>query len=169
MLSVRNLDKFAASLDAWLEDTGDTVAHVANGLTVELFNEILPTSPQFSGDFAGNWQYSINTVNTTFNPLNLLDQPKQAAFKAGDHPAIAYSKAMNKGRDASYKLGDTFYLANSAYHDEAYAVMIENEEINFRRWAGNRGATVDEAFRKVLPKYTNITKQQAYKLARKKL
>lgn len=168
-VEVRNIDKFALGVERWLEKTEDRVMHVANGIAVELFEEVLRTSPQFSGDFAANWQYSINSINSTFNELNLLDDPARPSFGAGSHPAIQYAKTMNKGRDTGYQLGDTLYIANSAYHDEPYALLIENQQINFRRWAGNRGATVQHAFLTVLPKYENVSPLAATRLARKKL
>lgn len=168
-VSVRNLDKFVESCDRWLEKTTDTVMHVANGITVELFEQVLETSPQFSGDFAANWQYSINQVNTTFTELNLQDDPDQGSFSAGDRTAINYAKVMNKGRDSSYRLGDTFFVSNSAKHDEPYAILIENNQINFRRWAGNRGETINHAVRTVMPRYDHISPMQARRLARKKL
>lgn len=162
------MDTFVDHLDSWFDKVEAETAHVANGITVELFREILQTSPQSSGDFVGNWQYSINGINRTFNELNLLDQDK-GLFRAGDSQAITYAKAMNKGRDANYKLGDTFYLSNSAAHAEPYALKIENGTINFRSYVGNTGETIAKALMAVLPKYINVSKLQANKLARTKL
>lgn len=167
-IHVKNVESFISHVDQWFDKVETETAHVANGLTVELFKEILQTSPQLSGDFAGNWQYSINGINRTFNALNFLDQGKPL-FKVGDHQAITYARAMNKGRDVGYKLGDTFFLSNSAVHDEPYALKIENGTINFRSYVGNTGETVANAFRNVLPKYVSISKLQAHKLARTKL
>lgn len=164
----RNIDAFATGLDRWLDAVEDEVADVANGLTVKLFNHIVEISPQYSGDFAGNWQYSVNTINTTFTPLNLLDQsPLRIPFLQGGKQAITYAKAMNKGRDTNYKLGDTFYISNSAVHDEAYALKIENNEIKFR--PGNQGGTIARALATVAPAYYTVGKADVQALRRTKL
>lgn len=165
-VGIRNLDKFIGSLDTWIEKVQDETMHVANGIVATIFHDILQRSAQSSGDFAGNWQYSINYVNTTFNELNLRDQGKPL-FKVGDHQAITYAKAMNRGRDKGYKIGDTFYLSNSAEHEEPYAMKIERNQIDFRY--PNQGETRAKAIKNIVDQYSKVSKMQAQILKRKKL
>lgn len=172
-VEIKNVEQVARQWDEWMAAVEQEVADVANGITVELFNKILEFSPQFSGDFVGNWKYSINKVDVSFESLPFLDaQPagRLEPFHCGSMPAIIYARQMNKGKDHGYKLGDTFYLSTSAEHDDAYAPMIEEEgRIKFRPDTGNAAKPVERAIVAVMPQYTTITRQQAQRLKKEKL
>lgn len=168
---VKNLDRLQDQFDTWVDQVEQSTADAANGMAVELFNALLQNSPQWSGDFVGNWQYQINNITPYFNELNLLDHRSyhKDVFRRGDMPAIRYAQSMNKGRDSMYKLGDTFYLHNSAVHTEPYAQKIEAGSINFRRDVGNEGRVIYRSLMDVAPKYTHITEAHVNKLRKKKL
>lgn len=169
-LHIKNLEHFTRHVDSWVDKVGVETAQVANGMAVEMFEMLLKISPQYSGDFAANWQYSRNIPNTNFSELNLLDQdPSRTPFGAGSRPAINYATVMNKGRDTFVKLGDTFYLSNSAAHHEPYALKIERNTINFRTEAGNAGKVVERTVNYLWPTYTSLNALQVKRLRGKKL
>lgn len=172
-IKIKNLDKFSEQLSHWTDKVEEQVMDTANGITVELFNTLLQESPQYSGDFVGNWQYQINGITPTFREINLLEETRKweesGPYKRGSMPAITYAKAMNKGRDHTYQFGDTFYLHNSATHNEPYALKIEEGTINFRYEVGNSGQVVARSMAAVAPKYTTVGAGQARRLKRKKL
>lgn len=165
-----SIDKFAQHVDSWVEKVKEETAQVARGLAAEAFQLILQNSPQYSGDFVGNWQFSVNAINTTFTKLNLLDQdPIREPFGAGSKPGITYAQVMNKGRDEYIKLGDTMYISNSAVHDEPYALKIEEGTINFRHHAGNQGHVIERTLKNLAPRYMEINPIQVQRLRRKRL
>jgi len=169
MIQVKTNDKaFLKDIQRWADVTARETADIANGIAVEALNQVLRTSPQYSGDFAGNWNYSINVPDVHFEMLHLMRGRKKVPFQAGDLPAIHHAQARNKGRDTGYKLGDTFYLTNAAVHyGENYAVMIETGQIKFR--PGHTGATASNAVAHLGSKYKHLTKAQSFRLREKKL
>ncbi|OFV49700.1 MULTISPECIES: hypothetical protein [Oligella] len=169
-LKAANLRKFEHEMNKWIKESELEATEVARGLAVTGFNQILERSAQRSGDFAANWQFSINAVNYTFKNLKLL--PEGASpddwFIMGDKPAINYAKQNNKGRDRGYKLGDTFYVSNSATNaGNDYAVWIEEGSINFRE--GNLGMPVASAMIYIGSLYGHIGKVQVQQLIAERL
>lgn len=145
MIKVRNSKQARKSMMKWIKESTQEAAEVANGLTVTAFVQILEHSAQQTGDFAGNWQYSINSVNYEFKELGLAEEEADW-FIMGDTPAIIHAMQNNHGRDRGFKLGDTFHIANSAkggIHGDAYAHKIESGAIKFR--SGNMGMPVANA------------------------
>ena len=161
-LTASNLDQFFASIDRWIDDAEKLTVAVARGLSSELFNYAVRLSPQYSGDFAGNWKYAVGSPDTSFEPLGLLHKrrgrshrdwwgddgsglwAKAEPFIQGDAPAINAAISLNSGNDLEFqRLGQTAYISNSAAHTDFYAWKIENNQINFR--AGNTGATGQRA------------------------
>jgi hypothetical protein len=156
-LTASNLDQFFASIDRWIDDAEKLTVAVARGLSSELFNYAVRLSPQYSGDFAGNWKYAVGSVDASFEPLGLRGarrsvgrgediwaKPTTEPFIQGDAPAINAAISLNAGNDLDFqRLGQIAYVSNSAAHTDFYAWKIENNQINFR--AGNTGATGQRA------------------------
>lgn len=163
-----------AAIDQWLEDVDVLAAGVARGLSVELFNEAVKNSAQYSGDFASNWRYSVGHIDTTFVPLMATHPGRQEHGHLerfliepriqGDARAIRWAKAGNAGKDLAFtKLGQTAYISNSAVHDEPYAWLIEENQIKFR--TGNSGAPLSRALKKVEGQYgATISRTEALRL-----
>lgn len=185
---ITNLPKVEADLDAWLLSAVKRVTDVTRGLSVVLFKGVLRNSPQFSGDFTANWKYALNTVDASFTPNVFPDavgvsekimwgdarrggylKVKRTAvsFIAGSSPAINHAMAANKGKAAAFRLGDTINISNSAYHDEAYAMLIEDNAIKFR--PGNTGVPARRAAATLLTTYANMSEATADTLARMKI
>lgn len=166
--------QFSAKIDDWLLGVDRMAVGVARGLSVKLFYKLLNHSPQFSGDYAANWQYSIGLPNSTFRTGLFADQKVRigeygrisgaTSNKSAGHPeAIAYAVANNAGRDAAVKLGVPIFISNSAQHDDAYAWLIENNQIKFR--PGNAGAVARLSAAEVIGRYAHIGKAEAIALS----
>lgn len=169
-LKAKNLRKFEREMNKWIHKSEQEAADVARGLAVVGFNQILEQSAQRHGDFVANWQFSINNVNYHFENLELIpyDSDELDWFIMGDSPAINYAKQNNKGRDRGYKLGDTFYVANSATNSgDDYAIRIEKGNIEFR--VGNMGMPVASATLYLGAWYGLVGKAQAKALQKEKL
>lgn len=169
-VSVTNAKEIGDQFDRWINSVEALTADVGHGLTAEIFNYLLQESPQFSGDFAGNWQVSLNAINPDFEELGLLGQikGKKDVYFKGSMPAIMHAKAANQGRTQGYKVGDAFYIANSAVHDgNKYALKIEAETVNFRQ--GHQGAVIKRALMAIAPMYERVSAAQVLRLRRRKL
>jgi hypothetical protein len=159
MLSINNTSSFNAQLTAWNKELEQTAEDVAKGLAREILITLSENSAQYSGDFAANWNLSVGAPNYEYKEdiFNLLSPEIM-----GHRRAIDYS--INKMNRASlpFTLGQTLYVTNSSIHDEDYAPMIENNEIDFR--PGNIGSPMERTLTKVTSKYMNINHIQTLKL-----
>lgn len=169
-LKVKNQKKFTRAINKWIDEATKEAADVARGLAVVGFNQVLEQSAQRSGNFAGNWQFSINQVNYDFKDLGLLskDADELDWYIMGDLPAINYAISNNKGRDKGYVLGDTFYISNSAHEGaDNYAIRIEKGEIEFR--PGNMGMPAASAALYLSAYYGRIGKAEAATLKKERI
>lgn len=165
-----------AQIRAWSAKAEKLATDVARGLGIDAFRHVLEISPQYSGDFAANWKYSLNFVDTTFDvgvvtPSNKYKGHAQNfraeyAFSQGDWPARNYALAANAGRASAFQLGDTAYISNSSEHDEPYAWLIEKNKIRFRpENSAYGGETVQQTVEYLRGRYSDITLSQARRLA----
>ena len=138
MIEVLNLDSFDATVQGWFKAVEAAAAEAAVGLAHEAFEQILETSPQFSGDFAANWTVATTATASSFQP-NALDGYRPDAkgrntlpplFQMGSSPAMDY--ARSKAKWPKIKLGESLFLTNSASHEEPYAFLIEHGLIRLR-------------------------------------
>lgn len=148
-----------------------TAEAVTKGLVFRMLNTILYNSPQFSGDFAANWRISIGTPDYTFEPISIGDifhfMPRGSnPRKQGDPVPINKSLARMPAL-AGFKLGQVIWLTNSAYHDESYAILIEENRINFRPENPSGGRVVAKAIQMVQSRYSRISKNDAMTLAKR--
>ena len=160
-LKVDNTD-FAATAKLWLAAVRGHTAQVATGLSRELLNVILYTGPQYSGDFVANWNVSVGTPNYTFRRTN--ESVRYMRVQQEGSPR-AIGKALGRAHVGKLTLGETIWLANGAYHDESYAVMIEMNQIKFRPENPSGGRVVARAIQKVGNRYAKIDKASAMRLS----
>lgn len=130
VIKVENLDTFDATVQRWFADVEKAAAEAAVGLAREAFDQLLETSPQFSGDFVANWKVSKSPGDPGFEVDAVGGFNRAAPYKMGDSPAMSYARANAKW--PKIKLGESVYLSNSAKHDEPYAFKIERGQINLR-------------------------------------
>lgn len=137
MFKIKNHNKVLADIDKWMADVEAEYLRIAVALMRMMLSQSLKYSPQYSGDFAANWNLSVNLIDVTFNegvfPSKRFPVPDgQEPFQRGDAPAISYAFKANDGKLGSAKLGDTLWLANSAAHHDLYAWKIEDNLIKLR-------------------------------------
>jgi hypothetical protein len=128
-LRATNLDAFFAAIEAWAEEQEQLATKVAVGIAYHALYHIANNSAQFLGDFAANWNVSVGSADESFTE-NILNTDRVRI--QGDQEAVQLAFARNRGRLATFKLGDSIHLANSAHHEEDYAWMIEDNQIKFR-------------------------------------
>lgn len=154
---VTNLAEVNATVVAWFRRVEKAAAEAAVGMAREAFDEILETSPQYSGDFVANWKVSKNSPDTSFVE-GVLTKSKIAQFQMGSSPAVAYAKA--NARWPNLKLGETLFISNSAAHTDAYAWKIEAGMINLRPVNEGGSHVVRRATRYLQNRYATIGSTQ---------
>jgi hypothetical protein len=128
---------FSAAVRRWQNKQTQVVTEVGRGLSAAAFNYIVEISPQYSGDFAANWKYSLGTPDTSFTPDVLTFKGVVAGGfmtsdrTVGDPEAINYAYARNVGKDSTFTLASKAFISNSAVHDEPYAWKIDEGTIKF--------------------------------------
>jgi hypothetical protein len=138
MFKITNLDQVFKEMDAWLLQAEAEVERVAISYAHTALKHAANRSPQYSGDFVSNWKLSVNRIPgiTEFEPNVFPDKmfPTENPYQMGERPGI--DEAIQRNEDAisefNFKLGDTIWLSNSAYHDSTYAWKIENSTIKLR-------------------------------------
>lgn len=171
MIDIKNVGEVSATIDKWLEEVEKMATKFCRGVTVQIFEQILVNSVQYSGDFAGNWKYELNSITPEFKPgvaFTELEKTrvtwtqgkgdeKSGFFSAfmgidegGGDPGVAvgYSLRSARGKDNAFKLGDTVYLHNSSVHDDAYAPGIETGTTKLR--VKQNYAPVERAYEAIL-------------------
>ena len=111
---------------------------------------------------------SIGTPDYTFNPLpardfSRYDQKYEWLSKEGDQRAI--DVALSRISIGEFKLGQTLWLANAAFHDDSYALLIEENKIKFRPENPSGGRVVARAIQATQSSFSKINKDAALRLA----
>lgn len=111
--------------------------------------EAASTTPQYSGDLASNWRLSINRARPGRASAGL----QGGAPLYEGHPAAVHEAINSPGaRLSGLRVGDTVYLSTFGEHvnvvdnagardtyTEAYAGLVEREQITFRSVNPSRG------------------------------
>lgn len=138
MVEFKNFGQVFETIDKWQTDVARMTEKYCRGVSVAIFRQAIENSVQYSGDFAANWKYNLNTVDTSFTPEALHGRvPHGSLFTPIDDTGDTWqareiSVRNARGKDDAFKLGDIIYISNSAAHDEPYAVGIEQGTIYLR-------------------------------------
>lgn len=135
MLRVKNLARVMEQAERFLARAEREATEAARGLAAELANRMIENSPQWSGDFASNWRFSVNSVDYSHDEGDV--PPKSGSipepWQQFSRPAVQMGKAKIRGMDASFKLGDTIFISNSSSHGgETYAGDIFSGKVRLR-------------------------------------
>jgi hypothetical protein len=131
-LEWQNLDVAFAELEAELTD-------VARGITVSAWKHILRLSPQWAGKLVVSWTYNIGSPLYEDRSEHAPEMPTMTVggkkipipFQAGSRAAIEVANTLNAGKDKTFKLGDTVYIANGVPHAEI-AELLSWEGVHLR-------------------------------------
>lgn len=176
MIEITNLAEVNAQLDAWLAGVTRETEAVATGVAAYALRWLALHSPQYSGDFAANWKVKINGIDASFRE-NAVGGRGEAPRQQGDIDAVGYAVFNGLPRLASFKLGDTIKLSNSARHTyvgkapdqvttvfsgvEAYAWKIEGNKIKFRPENAEQGRVRERFLEFFGAAFTDMTKAKA--------
>lgn len=138
---------------------------VSRGLTVSVWKTVLRETPQYSGNMAASWTYTVGApiAENRFYanlPKGGWRDEEFHPFKKGDLPAINKSREANAGAEMRFKLGQKVYITNGAPHAEDVTTgFVDLRAVN---WPGR---PVDLAMSRVEGKYSSgISKSAAAQL-----
>lgn len=166
MFEFENLSRVNEGMDKWFADCLLLANETFRGLSVLTFQYVLERTPQAYGRAVSNWRYSVNSVDTSVDLVELRHwENKDYPFIQGDWPGQDYALRQNAARDGRVLLTDTIYISNSVDHGEgAYAWKLENGEISFR--PGNLPHMLSSAVEKANAENLVITEAKAKALGR---
>lgn len=125
------MDAVQMKISRWLKRKDKDALKTARGLAAIKLATLIKHSPQYSGDFAANWNYSINTVDKSYDEDQVVQKATGEPYEQFDRPAINLGLAKNRGKDNGLKLGDTVYISNFSTHrnggfrDEYYKWILD--------------------------------------------
>lgn len=127
-ITVKGLSQFQATFTGWLGAVQKSAEVAALSVAREAVGFAAANTPQWSGDMAANWKLStgspkpfqMNVFNSQFGGWRQRGDWRKVSsvFKLGDAPAVAFAVAEAAGEANDFKLGQSLYITNSAYHPE---------------------------------------------------
>lgn len=129
---VKNVDQVRGQINRWMERARKEAEDAARGLTVTLLTRLIENSPQWTGDFASNWRYSVGKPDLTYDVGDIPSKLPAEPWQQFSRPAIQLGKAKNRGKEFGFKLGDTVYISNASTHDTTYAKGIYDGTVKLR-------------------------------------
>lgn len=118
-------------ISRWVKKRSEDALKTARGLAALKLATLIRSSPQYTGDFAANWNYSLNVVDRSHDEYQVVQKSDNKPYQQFDRPAINLGLAKNRGNDNGMKLGDTVYISNFSTHtdhigpDEYYKKILK--------------------------------------------
>ena len=159
--TVSNPGDFALQIDRWTDGVKKAAAEAARGLAHEAFERLLRNSPQYSGDFAAGWGVGYGALVSNFREGVFPGHEYGGdldPFGRADLPAMEHARANVVWQTP--KLGTPIFIANDARHEHNYALLIENDQINWRTPNMGSGHLVTKVVKSMSRTYSHITKSQ---------
>jgi hypothetical protein len=121
---IRDLDRAMLELDMALTLKFET-------WTRRIYMDIVYATPQWSGDLAANWTYSINSIDTNYQPIankveNSKFWSKADVYSRGEEPAVTIALRNLQGKHPTWR--DVVYIHNPT----PIAEKVENQTVLIR-------------------------------------
>lgn len=134
-IDTSGIDAFIRAVELDMARFDREISSAFYGWTKRIFHDIVRQSPQWSGDMAANWNYSVGSPNVSYSPLpNKAAGPvRQKSMAVGK---IVYARGMEPAVSLAYMRmlavpqptwRDTVYIANGtpiAPYVEAQSIRI---------------------------------------------
>ncbi len=158
MFEISNWDEVERGLKKFEQQLEKSVEDFYRGWTVKMFQQIVWTTPQWSGNAVANWNYSLGQVDSTYTTQRLDDYAAAQAegqqlprATRGDGDAVNEVFIKNEGRDAGVKFSlgglPEVFIHNPSQNltGKAYASFLEANESGFLRVENEPGHMVQRA------------------------
>lgn len=129
---------------AWLDRCKTMAEETARGLAVELLKQMVYNSPQWTGDFASNWRFSVGSADLTYDTGDVAPPsgPTTEPWKQFSRPAVQLGMAKNRGKEFAFVLGQDIFISNASQHDTVYAGGVFDGSVKLREV--NRNVALSE-------------------------
>lgn len=154
MLEFTNLQEFLDELTLEISSVNSEVTEVFRGFCVVAFHKVVMTTPQWTGNAAANWNFSVGAEDTSvdFSYKDTADSKEWGEEPVyslqSPHPNATSSAIMkNLGKENAVTLEQSVYISNSAESlgHEFYIMYLEDNPNNFLRSENNPGHMVEYA------------------------
>lgn len=136
MIEIRPADaaKYLAELDVAFALLEAQMAQKVDSFAREVYSSIVLNSPQWSQNFASNWNFSVGQPDTTYteHPNKEAMQYSEAPFYRGANPVV--SDVISRLNEApALKWGETAYFTN-ATPNGYFGYLLDNMEQDGKDW-----------------------------------
>lgn len=134
-VTASGLKKFESQLDKAMAQVEAKLSASFSEITREAFTLLVTNSPQWSGNFTSNWNYSVNAPNYGYQKIDGKDAPEtdRKPFRRGMNPAVA--KTLAKVSDLSQvSWRDKVFITNATPTDTGGSLLegMEDGSVNLR-------------------------------------
>lgn len=117
LTGIEDIPNFIRDLDLAVAEMDRGLSNEFERWTKMVYSEMVHTTPQWTGDLASAWNYSINSIDTSYTPIpNKVENDKfwSAAdvYQRGMSPATDTALAKAAGQHPTWR--DVVYLSNPA-------------------------------------------------------
>lgn len=135
LVDTSGIDAFCLAAERELARLDREISEAFYTWTWNLFKELVTATPQWSGDLAANWNYSVGTPDMSYRQIlnKTGDEPgidhwreNQGVFQRGDWRAVEMALARAQGKRPTWR--DTVYFTNAT----PIAQQVEDESIRIR-------------------------------------
>lgn len=158
--------RFVHALDMALLEMTNECIQVYRGLAVAMFNYVAWETPQWTGNAASNWNFSVGapdfSVDSTLKAnQSVVDRLMGiGALEKGAGEAIQLAASRNEGRQYAVTLAAPIYIANAAQElsdGAVYASYLEENPNNYLRPENEPGAMVSRGLAKAAARFALVS------------
>jgi hypothetical protein len=131
LTGVQSIPSFIRELDLAVAELDRDISKSFSNWTKRVFGDIVHTTPQWSGDLASAWNYSINGIDNSYTPIPNKVENNQFwsaadVYQRGMSPATDVAMAKLAGQNPTWR--DVVYINNPA----PIAEQVENLRVLIR-------------------------------------
>ncbi len=147
------------------------VTKVFRGYAVTAFQRVVDDTPQWSGNAAASWNFSVGEPDTSVARVITEIPSREASFKVHDRPAIQIAYARNRGKERSVSLTKPVFISNGATSlgGVGYARMLEENPGGYLRPENDGGGMVLKTVDSMQAHFASITPAMARTLEQVKI
>lgn len=128
MIEFTNLAEFNAALRAYVEETRQDWDRIYRAWCSSVFATIVKESPQWSGNFAANWNFATGSESTSYLEFNYLDaqwRDQNPIRWKGDPAAVEEAMSRSAGERAALTVHKGAYINNLTPYAPEFTMNTE--------------------------------------------
>lgn len=175
LIKLKGVEAFNLGIDKWLKEAESLAVGTLRGLAIKVFQAAIHNSPQFTGNAAANWKFSVNGVDFTADDIfkevffdGLAASDYRVAFSKLNRNDVAeeFAHAEARGKELLVlSLGDKIFISNSV----DYAGWLATATEASLREVNHVGHLISNTVGDVTEAYLTINKATAQRLAAERI